>query len=568
MTPSFAHLPVACVLIFAGLVPLSAAELDVRSAIDAVTVYPDGATVTRLITVDLPQGDTTLIARDFPPGLDASSLRVEGETAARVTIGAIDARAPRAERPPAAPELEKRWQALKDERASLEDQIGAETARKRFAERFASRNAVRSRREGRGASDRGLASRVRRGRGGNPLRQQRDPRAQAEAARARRGIGAASSTRCKANPPRKMEVRIDLAADAGSRATFRVSYTVRGARWAPLYDARLDTGTRERKPALELIRRAEIVQQTGEDWSDVALSVSTVRTAKGGGGPELRPLVVRYAEPAGECGEELAHRSGSSRARAAAGRQCRPYADEAAENMTTFAPASRPAPAPAQEQEAAIETGGYQALFRIPGRVTVATNEGAKSLRISTATIAPDLLVRAAPALDETAYLEAALKHAEEAPLLAGRVSLYRDGIFVGRGMLALTPKDETVRLGFGADEKVKVARVLTRRLEGSAGIISSAKTDEREFKTTVRSGHSRPMRIVVEDQIPTSEVAEIQVEMLPGTTPPTERDVRDRRGVLAWSFEAAPGEAKEIKLGWRLRWPGDKVVAYEPRRP
>ena len=50
---------------------------------------------------------------------------------------------------------------------------------------------------------------------------------------------------------------------------------------------------------------------------------------------------------------------------------------------------------------------------------------------------------------------------------------------------------------------------------------------------------------------------------MLPVTTPPTERDVRDRRGVLAWTFEAAPGEVKEIKLGWRLRWPADKTVVY-----
>ena len=72
---------------------------------------------------------------------------------------------------------------------------------------------------------------------------------------------------------------------------------MRGVRWAPLYDARLDTGTRERKPALELVRRAEIVQQTGEDWNDVALSVSTVRTAKGGNGPELSPLIVRYYVP-------------------------------------------------------------------------------------------------------------------------------------------------------------------------------------------------------------------------------------------------------------------------------
>jgi len=564
MKRSFAHLPVACVLIFAGLGPLSAAELDVRSALDAVTVYPDGATVTRLITVDLPQGDTTLIARDFPPGLDASSLRVEGETAARVTIGAIDARAPRAERPPTAPELEKRWQALKDERAALEDQIGAEAARKRFAERFAAETPF-------GLGDKGEARPIADWRlafgavaeeirsANNAIRELKLKQRELdeELARVDRAL--------QANPARKMEVRIDLAADAGSRATFRVSYTVRGARWAPLYDARLDTGTRERKPALELIRRAEIVQQTGEDWSDVALAVSTVRTAKGGSGPEMRPLVVRYAEPVVPVAKSS--RVMQDRAVLREDRQAGTLSastDRAADNMAAFPPAS----APAQEQEATIETGGYQALFRIPGRVTVMGNEGAKSFRISTATIAPDLLVRAAPALDETAYLEASLKNAEEAPLLAGRVSLYRDGIFVGRGALALTPKDETLRLGFGADEKVKVARVLTRRLEGSAGIISSAKTDEREFKTTVRSGHSRPIRIVVEDQIPTSEIAEIQVEMLPGTTPPNERDVRDRRGVLAWSFDAAPGEAKEIKLGWRLRWPGDKVVAYEPRRP
>ena len=552
MTRPFAHLPVACVLIFAGFGPLSAAELDVQSAVDAVTVYPDGATVTRLITVDLPQGDTTLIARDFPPGLDASSLRVEGETAARVTIGAIDARAPRPERPPPAPELEQRSQALKDERAALEDQIGAEAARKRFAERFAAQIPL-------GLGDKGearpvaewrlafgaVAEEIRAANNATRELKLKQRELDEEIARIDRAL--------QANPPRKMEVRIDLAADAGARATFRVSYTVRGARWAPLYDARLDTGTRERKPALELIRRAEIVQQTGEDWNDVALSVSTVRTAKGGAGPELRPLVVRYAEPAS------ALKGSRIMQDRAALREERPVGNLGLENMAAVAPASTPA----QEQEAAIETGGYQALFRVPGRVTVATNEGAKSLRISTATIAPDLLVRAAPALDETAYLEASMKHAEEAPLLAGRVALYRDGIFVGRGTLALTPKDETLRLGFGADEKVKVARVLMRRLEGSAGIISSAKTDEREFKTTVRSGHSRPMRIVVEDQIPTSEIADIQVEMLPGTTPPTERDVRDRRGVLAWSFDAAPGEAKEIKLGWRLRWPADKTVVY-----
>lgn len=222
----------------------------------------------------------------------------------------------------------------------------------------------------------------------------------------------------------------------------------------------------------------------------------------------------------------------------------------------------------AAEQQAAADVSGFQVVFKIPGRVSLGASEGAKSLRVSSASIAPDLAVRAVPVLDPTAFLEASFKQAEDAPLLPGRVAIYRDGVFVGRGQMAAASKDETVRLGFGADDKVKVARVAVRKIEGSAGIISSAKTDEREFKITLRSGHARPIKAVIEDQVPTSETAEIQVEMLAVTTPPSERDLRDRRGVLAWNFEAAPGEAKEIKLGWRLRWPGDKVVAYEPRRP
>jgi uncharacterized protein (TIGR02231 family) len=499
-----------------------------------------------------------LIARDFPPGLDASSLRIEGETAGRVVIGAIDARAPRAERPPAAPELEKRWQALKDERAALEDQVGAEAARKRFAERFAAETPF-------GLGEKGEA---------RPLAEWRaafgavaeEIRSADSAIRAlrlkQRDLDleiARAEDALQANPARKMEVRIDVAADAASQASFRVSYTVRDARWSPLYDARLDSGTQDRKPSLELVRRAEILQHTGEDWSNVALAVSTVRTAKGGSSPELRPLIVRYYDPAPPVPARPMARF----------QQERSVAAPAPAAGTPFAPQlAAKAARPAQEQEATIETGGYQALFRVPGRVSVAANEGAKSFRISTATLAPELLVRATPALDETAYLEAALKHTEDAPLLPGRVSLYRDGIFVGRGEMPLTPKDDTLRLGFGADDKVKVVRAVARKVEGSAGIISSAKTDEREFKITVRNGHDRPVKVAVEDQIPSSENADIQVEMLPVTTTPSERDVRDRRGVLAWTFEAAPGAAKEIRLGWRIRWPSDKLVAYEPRRP
>src|SRR6186997_1630996 len=74
--------------------PALAAEIRATSQIDAVTVYPDSAMVTRLIRLDLPAGDSTLLANDFPLTLDPSSLRVEGEGGARLVIGAVEARQP------------------------------------------------------------------------------------------------------------------------------------------------------------------------------------------------------------------------------------------------------------------------------------------------------------------------------------------------------------------------------------------------------------------------------------------------------------------------------------------
>jgi Domain of unknown function (DUF4139) len=80
-----------------------------------------------------------------------------------------------------------------------------------------------------------------------------------------------------------------------------------------------------------------------------------------------------------------------------------------------------------------------------------------------------------------------------------------------------------------------------------------------------VRNGHDAPIKIMVEDQLPVSEIDDVKVEMLPSTTPPTERDARNRRGVLAWSFTAGPSELKEITFGWRVRWPDGKSIVYAP---
>jgi len=541
---------VAVAAIVAAL-PAMAAEIEAASQIDAVTVYPDGATVTRLIRLDLPAGDSTLFARDFPLTLDPSSLRIEGEGGARLVIGAVDARPPLPAPPANLPQIDRRIEALRDSRTALDGEIASATARRKFAERFADASPA-------GLGEKGEA---------RPLSEWRAAFAAiaeeiATADNAVRGAQikqrdidreiARLEAERNATPPKKLEVRIDLSAEAAAPALLRVTYAVRGARWTPAYDARLDTAGRDGKPSLELIRRAEIVQTTGEDWADVALAVSTVRTALGGSAPDLRPLIVRYPVPAAP-------------PRPVAGMMRDQLAANIAPQEGEARSLDKARPKQAEEQQAALDASGFQVVFRIPGRIAVPAGQGSKSFRIASAAIAPELMVHAVPALAETAFLQASFKHAEHAPLLPGRVSIYRDGVFVGRSPMALAAKDEVVRLGFGADEKVKVARTVVRKIEGTAGLIGSSKTDEREFKTVIRNGHEFAIRVAIEDQLPVSETEDIQVEMLPVTTPPTARDLRDRRGVMEWAFEAKPGETREVKLGWRVRWPKDKAVQYTP---
>jgi uncharacterized protein (TIGR02231 family) len=533
-----------------------AADLPVSSAVDAVTVYPDGASVTRVITLDLPAGENSAVLKDFPLTLDPSSLRVEGEAGAKLTIGAIDARPPRAAPPANLPELDKRIEALKDERVNLQGAIDAATARRKFAERFADTSPA-------GIGDKGEARPIAEWRAAFAAVGEEIASADAairDAERKQREldreIARLEQDRAQ-KPPSRLEVRIELAAAAATKAVLRVTYAVRNARWTPLYDARLDSGAKDRKPALELVRRAEITQNTGEDWSNVALAVSTVRTARGGSAPDLKSLVVQYPQVP----RPMAAASASDYAMPAA-----PPPERLRQLRASGGKSEEPVMEKAAEQQAAADVSGFQVVFKIPGRVSLGASEGAKSLRISSASIAPDLTVRAVPVLDPTAFLEASFKQAEDAPLLPGRVAIYRDGVFVGRGLMAAASKDETVRLGFGADDKIKIERTVLKRNEGSAGlIVTTSKTDERAFKTNVRNGHDFPIRIAIEDQLPVSENEEIQVEMLSSTTPPTTSNLRDKRGVLEWAFEAKAGEVRDINFAWRIRWPKDKGVVMAP---
>ena len=298
--PTIANILVTTSLValaaFAAM-PARAADIDASSAVDAVTVYPDGASVTRVITLDLPAGDNTAGGEGFPA--DAGSVLAAGRGR-----GGREAHDRRHRHQAAARRAAGQSAGTRQAHRGAEGRARqSRKARSMRPPRAANSPSALRRRLRPGSARR--ARRVRSPSGARPL--PRSPR-KSPALTPRSATPNASSATSTAKsrgsnptgrskPPSKLEVRIDLAAAAATKATLRVTYAVRNARWAPLYDARLDTGAKDRKPALELVRRAEITQTTGEDWSNVALAVSTVRTARGGSAPDLNSLIVQYPQP-------------------------------------------------------------------------------------------------------------------------------------------------------------------------------------------------------------------------------------------------------------------------------
>ncbi|MGO4664758.1 mucoidy inhibitor MuiA family protein [Bosea sp. 2RAB26] len=551
----------AAALIFAPSLA-SAAEIELPTRIDRVTVYPDGAVVTRLGKAELLQGASQVVLRGLPAAVDPASIRVEGKGDGAFAIGAVDVRpVPGDARQGLDAVIETKLKALREQKETLEGQVSAIEAKRGTIERFGQTGPDKLGPDGKAlpisdwpAVFDAIGTALVKVNDELRIARSRVSDTQAE-------IEALERTRPQAgrgNAP-KRDVAIAVEAKAPLAAEFTVSYRVTSANWLPSYEARLATGSAAAKPEITFIRRAELRQRTGEDWTDVALTLSTTRSAGGTRAPELAPVQVAFLDAA-VLYESRTRVSAAPAPMAAA--KARAEAEFEAAKSRKMADSARPA----EVQTAQVETSSYQASFIVPGRVTVPQGATSKAVVLSQGQVSPTLLARATPELEEKAYLEAAFLHEDEAPLLPGEVLLHRDGAYIGRGRLGLVAPGDKVELGFGADDKLKVSRAPVRRRENEPTWLGQTRTDLREFRTVVKSLHAQPVKVTVMERVPFSENSSITVETLPQTTPPTEKQVGDKRGVSAWTFDLAPGAEKEIKLAYRLKWPGDREVTFEPR--
>jgi len=545
-------LVVALLLTTTSLSTAFAADINAVSRIDAVTVFPQGAEVTRIAEARISAGEHMLIFDGLPGELSPETLRIEGVGGRRIEIGSVDSKLIYASTDSLdenRERIEKDIEALGDERATLDQTIGDAEYQKALMQQLASATLIQKPQEG---SPRILDAQ---GLGGvldlvgsrltSLGKITLDARArQREIDRLVEDLNNKLFNLAPSEGQR-MRVAVHLSAPAETQGTFRLSYRVQFAAWYPIYEARLAKAGEDGKAKMEIVRRAEVKQTTVESWDNVALTLSTARPMDATAAPDLQPVAIIGAN------EEL-RESNTDREMGFSDYAEAPITAKKGPEATRFDMSVKQA----VQKEAQVEIAGFQALYRIEDRVTVDNTATAKKVRIATDEIEARLSAFAAPKLDPNAYLTAAFTLAGDTLLLPGPVMLYRDGVFMGQGKLPMLSPGEEVKLGFGADDLIKVRRIEVNRRTAEEGLITTSNVDERAFDITIKNLHEASIPITILDQMPYSTDQKIVVETLSGMTPATVRDYERRRGVLAWSFDLASRDTKVLKHGYKISWP------------
>jgi hypothetical protein len=390
-------------------------------------------------------------------------------------------------------------------------------------------------------------------------------------------------------PARRLEKRVTvrLAAVVAGELRLNLRYAVPGADWTPAYDARLMSAERTvQLDAFGLVRN-----RTGEDWKDVELTLSTARPGLGGAAPEVvlwRITASGWSERSwslfGFCQKKPKRPDPSATVIGQQGilnpNEAVMFGASAGTGLTVdgLLAASEPAEPVFALREAkfagaSTETGATSASFRIATPTTLASDNTPRRVPIGTRSFSAELNYDAAPKWQETAYLAARMKNTSELPFLGGTLNAFLDEGFVAVSRLETTMPGEEFVLDFGADEGVAVKRMVLSRFTDDRGIASKGRRTTYDILTTVTNHKRTPERVVVRDVLPISSDEKVVVKL----AAPAEREflkpeeaadeawkagvVRGPEGRIAWRLELKPGEKRELPMRFSIEHPAGLVV-------
>lgn len=351
------------------------------------------------------------------------------------------------------------------------------------------------------------------------------------------------------------QVVVTVNAKAATNGNISINYLVSNASWTPSYELRAENSS----SPVNLLYKASISQNTGEDWKDVKLVLSTLNPQRSQAKPNLNPWILRYFQP-------MNYAQGATSNLAISQLQSVVVVTDnvressADEGLALEKKMKAPAPAAQYASGYTAQSVNFSNVeFDIEIPYTINADGKPQQVTIMEESIPSQYKHYVVPKLEQEAYLVARLTGWEKLNLLPGMANVYFQNTILGGTQINPNVILDTLNISFGRDPGLTITRRKTKDKEISRTLSNNI---EREviIEVTIRNKRDEKVEIMVEDQIPVSGVPdEIKVKWSKETLGGAE--LNEQTGALTWDLKLAPRESKTLTFSYIITHPKDKVL-------
>jgi uncharacterized protein (TIGR02231 family) len=304
------------------------------------------------------------------------------------------------------------------------------------------------------------------------------------------------------------QIAIDVECDSACDASFVLDYVVPGACWRPYHSAQL-LGANEDQVLFKT--DACVWQNTGEDWIDAQLILSTERASLGTTAPTL---VTDYLS--------LKRKTESVRIEAR---------DESVDSLQDEAGTVQAT----SSQLPGIDDGGTTLSIRVPRLASIASDGRPHRFFLGEFETSAKAELLSTPELSPCVVLVTNIENAGATPLLAGPVDLIRKSGIVGHSKILYVANGERFDLGWGPEADLRVHRHVESSSESSR-VLSSWTTKTQLTRVRISNIGQKSFSLRVSERVPVSEIDKVKIEVVASKT--TGQREADSNGFVEWTVK------------------------------
>ena len=329
------------------------------------------------------------------------------------------------------------------------------------------------------------------------------------------------------------EVTVRLFAAEPGAAKLVFNYLVPIASWFPSYAIRIDSKTN----GMELIYQANIWEDSGESWDDVALNVSTSQPDRSGNVPTLGPIFLQPNQYLRNSRVKM---------------EMSASVEQEVYELSPFSVDD--AGKPGYTASTSVQTGMSSFSATLPTRVTLESAREPSRFPILTEDFDARFWSEVVAAEQEKGFLKTETSNAFDLPLISGQAQVFIDGTLTSRVSVPYALPGEELELSLGVDDFIIVKRKEALRETEYAGIIDKTTVLKRAYTVDVTNFHPMGYEVKVFDRFPISRNEKIEVKRkLPNAS---SVEIEEDTGVFFWKETLNAKQTKEYKVEFEVVHP------------